>query len=63
MVGIFPQFYKKASLQKSTPLNYLYRNYVWEITLKRTSFELGVLITHAFLFQVFNATYNLEATW
>ena len=31
--------------------------------MKRTSFELGVLITHAFLFQVFNATYNLEATW
>ena len=32
------------------------------MTLKQTHFELGLLISHAFLFQVFNATDNLKAT-
>ena len=32
------------------------------MTLKQTRFELGLLISHAFLFQVFNATYNLKGT-
>ena len=32
------------------------------MTLKQTPFELGFLIIHAFLFQVFNATDNLKAT-
>ena len=31
------------------------------MTLKQTRFELGLLIFHAFLFQVFNATDNLKA--
>ena len=32
------------------------------MTLKQTRFELGLLITHAFLSQLFNATDNLKAT-
>ena len=32
------------------------------MTLKQTPFELGLLISHAFLFQVSNATDNLKAT-
>ena len=31
------------------------------MTLKQISFELGLLISHTFLFQVFNATENLKA--
>ena len=32
------------------------------MTLKQTRFKLGLLIIHAFLFQVFNATDNLKWT-
>ena len=32
------------------------------MTLKQTHFELGLLISHAFFFQVFNATNNLKVT-
>ena len=32
------------------------------MTLKQTRFELSLLIIHAFLFQVFNATDNLKVT-
>ena len=32
------------------------------MTLKQTLFELGLLISHAFLFQVHNATDSLKAT-
>ena len=32
------------------------------MTLKQTLFELGLLISHALLFQVYNATNSLEAT-
>ena len=32
------------------------------MTLKQTRFELGLLIIHVFLFQVFNATDDLKAT-
>ena len=32
------------------------------MTLKQTLFELGLLISHAFLFQVYNATDSLKAT-
>ena len=32
------------------------------MTLKQTLFELGLLISHAFLFQVFNGTDSLKAT-
>ena len=31
------------------------------MTLKQIPFELGLLISHTFLFQVFNATDNLKA--
>ena len=31
------------------------------MTLKQTSFKLDLLISHGFLFQVFNATDNLKA--
>ena len=31
------------------------------MTLKQTLFELGLLISHAFLFQVYNATDSLKA--
>ena len=44
------------------PLNYLYLNYVSEMTLKQTRFELGLLIIHAFLSQLFDATDNLKTT-
>ena len=30
--------------------------------LKQTSFELGLLVSHTFLFQAFNVTDNLKAT-
>ena len=43
-------------------LNYLYLNYAWEMTLKRTPFELGLLISHAFFFPAFSATDNPKAT-
>ena len=43
------------------PLNYLYLNYAWEMTLKQTRFELALLIIHVFLSQLFNATDNLIA--
>ena len=49
-------------LQGSMSLNYLYLNYAWEMTLKQTRFELGLLIIHAFLSQLFNTTDNLKAT-
>ena len=32
------------------------------MTLKQTLFELGLLISHAFFFQVYNATDSLKAT-
>ena len=32
------------------------------MTLKQTLFELGLLISHAFLFQVYNARDSLKAT-
>ena len=32
------------------------------MTLKQTLFELGLLISHDFFFQVYNATDSLEAT-
>ena len=32
------------------------------MTLKQTLFELGLLISHAFLFQVYNSTDRLKAT-
>ena len=32
------------------------------MTLKQTHFELGLLISHALFFQVFNATNNLKVT-
>ena len=32
------------------------------MTLKQTFFELGLLISHGFLFQVYNATDSLKAT-
>ena len=32
------------------------------MTLKQAPFELGLLISHVFLFKVFNATDNLKAT-
>ena len=32
------------------------------MTLKQTLFELGLLISHAFFFQAFNATDSLKAT-
>ena len=32
------------------------------MTLKQTRFGLGLLISQAFLFQVFNATNNLKGT-
>ena len=32
------------------------------MTLKQTLFELGLLISHAFLLQVYNATDSLKAT-
>ena len=44
------------------PLNYLYLNYAWEVTLQQTRFELGLLIIHAFLSELFNTTHNLKAT-
>ena len=44
------------------PLNYLYLNYAWEMTLKQTRFELGLLIIHAFLSQLLDATDNLKTT-
>ena len=44
------------------PLNYLYLNYALEMTLKQTNFELGFLIIHDILSQLFNATDNLKAT-
>ena len=31
------------------------------MTLKQIPFELGLLISHTFLFQVFNATDNMKA--
>ena len=33
------------------------------MTLKQTLFELGLLISHAFLFQVYNATDSLKAIY
>ena len=44
------------------PLNYLYLNYALEMTLKQTNFELGFLIIHDILSQLFNATDNLKST-
>ena len=44
------------------PLNCLYLNYAWDVTLKQTRFELDLLIIHIFLSQLFNATDNLKAT-
>ena len=38
------------------------KNYDLEMTYKQTRFELALLISHAFLFQVFNAIHNLKAT-
>ena len=32
------------------------------MTLKQTLFELGLLISHAFLFEVYNTTDSLKAT-
>ena len=66
MVGFFSQFYKMAisiiNCRRVSQLNYLYLNYAWEMTLKQTLFELGLLISPAFLFQVHNATDSLKAT-
>ena len=44
------------------PLNYLYLNYAWEVTLKQTHFKLGLLIIHGSFFQVFNVTDHLKGT-
>ena len=52
----------KRILNHLAKLAYLYLNYAWEITMKQTRFELGLLISHTFLFQVFNATDNLKGT-
>ena len=44
------------------PLNYQHLNYAREMTLKQTRSELRLLIIHAFLSQLLNATDNLKAT-
>ena len=49
-------------MQKTVSFNYLYLNYVWEINQLIYPFELGLLISHAQNFQVFNAADNLKAS-
>ena len=44
------------------PFDYLYLNYACQINQLIYPFELGLLISHAFHFQVFNAADNLKAT-
>ena len=65
-VCFFSRFYKKATAlvncKKTAPLNYLYLNYAWDINQLNYSLELGLLISYALHFQVFNTANNLKAT-
>ena len=65
MGGFFIDFIKGLLLQltqETKPFKYLYLNYAWQINQLNYLFELGLLISHALHFQVFNAANNLKGT-
>ena len=67
MIGFLSRFYKRAALSlQLTAGQYAIKLSVLKLGLKvdleTNTFRIALLIIHAFLFQVFNATDNLEAT-